>query len=43
MEKMNNPILHSNTTKVEDGIALVESLRSDIDWIKERGKTINEQ
>jgi len=43
MEKLNNPLLHSNTTPVTDGIALIESLRADVDRIKERGKTVNEQ
>lgn len=43
MEKLNNPVMHSDKTSVKEGIEAIESLRADVDRIKERGKTINEQ
>lgn len=42
IEKLNNPVLHNDTTPIKSGIEQVELLRPDIDRIKERGKTINE-
>jgi hypothetical protein len=41
-DKLQNPILHSNMTTIEDGVALIEKLKPEVDKIKERGKTINE-
>jgi hypothetical protein len=41
--KLDNPLLHSDTTSVKVGIEMVEGLRADIERIKERGKTINSQ
>jgi len=29
-------------TTIEDGVALIEKLKPEVDKIKERGKTINE-
>lgn len=41
-DKLQNPVLHSNLTTIEEGVALIEKLKPEVDKVKERGKTMNE-
>lgn len=34
--------MHSNQTSIEDGVAMIEKLKPEVDKVKERGKTMNE-
>jgi len=42
-DKLQNPVLHSNLTTIEDGVAMIEKLKPEVDKVKEWGKTVNEQ
>lgn len=41
-DKLQNPVLHSNLTLIDDGVALIEKLKPEVDKVKERGKIMNE-